>query len=55
MAAKKKTVTHSPQFEKYKKRYDRNGCTKEQLQQLVTLEILTAEEYEEITGDSYPD
>lgn len=54
MATKKNTVTHSPQFEKYKKRHDRNGCTKEQLQQLVTLEILTVAEYEEITGDSYP-
>lgn len=53
--AKKAAVTHSPQFDKYKKRYDRGGCTKSQLQQLVALGILTADEYTEITGDPYPD
>lgn len=53
MATKKK-LSHSPQFEKYKKRYDRGGCTKEQLETLVTLGILTEAEYEEITGEPYP-
>lgn len=38
---------------KYQKRYEKNGCTKEQLQRLVELGALTAEEYQEITGDSY--
>lgn len=38
---------------KYKKRYERNGCTKEQLRRLVELGALTAEEYTEITGESY--
>lgn len=51
----KKTVTHSPAFEKYRKRYNRGGCTKEQLQELVALNILTAAEYEEITGEPLPD
>lgn len=56
MATKKKAaVTHSAQFEKYKKRYDRGGCTKEQLEQLVALGILTAAEYEEITGEPFPE
>ncbi len=53
--AKKATVAHSPAFEKYRKRYNRGGCTKEQLQELVNLHILTPEEYEEITGDPFPD
>ena len=47
------TVKHSPQFDKYRKRYKRGGCTKRQLKQLVALEILTPEEYEEITGEAY--
>lgn len=51
MATKKNS--HSPQFGKYKKRYDRGGCTKEQLKQLVTLGVLIAAEYEEITGEPY--
>ena len=36
---------------KYQKRYEKNGCTKEQLQRLVELGALTAEEYKEITGE----
>ena len=38
---------------KYQKRYEKNGCTKEQLQRLVELGALTAEEYKEITGEDY--
>lgn len=52
MAAKKSAV-HSPQFDKYKKRYERGGCTKEQLRTLVEIGVLTAAEYEEITGEPY--
>ena len=48
-----KTTTHSPLFEKYKKRYERGGCTKEQLARLVELGAITAGEYKEITGDDY--
>lgn len=48
--AKVKTA-HSPMFEKYANRYARGGCTKEQLAQLVSLGVLTADEYEEITGE----
>lgn len=44
---------HSPMFEKYKKRYAKGGCTKAQLRRLVELGALTAEEYEEITGEVY--
>lgn len=38
---------------KYQKRYERNGCTKDQLKRLVELGALTAEEYREITGEAY--
>jgi uncharacterized XkdX family phage protein len=46
-------MNHSKQYEKYKKRYERGGCTKEQLHRLTELGVLTPEEYEEITGDPY--
>lgn len=38
---------------KYQKRYERNGCTKEQLKRLVELGALTKEEYTDITGEVY--
>lgn len=38
---------------KYQKRYEKNGCTKEQIKRLVELEALTAAEYKEITGEKY--
>ena len=38
---------------KYQKRYEKNGCTIEQLKRLVELGALTAGEYEEITGETY--
>lgn len=44
---------HSKLFEKYRDRYNRGGCTKEQLQRLVKLGVLTAAEYKEITGEDY--
>ena len=44
---------HSKMFEKYKARYERGGCTKEQLRKLVSLGVLTEDEYEEITGEKY--
>lgn len=40
-------------FEKWNDRYKKHWCTKEQLQRLVQLGVLTEEEYEEITGDDY--
>lgn len=40
-------------YQKYMKRYKRGGCTKEQLQELIELGVLTAEEYKEITGEAY--
>ena len=39
--------------EKYQKRYEKGGCTVEQLRRLVELEALTAEEYKEITNEEY--
>ena len=48
-----KKVTHSALFEKYAKRYARGGCTKEQLRKLVALGAITADEYKEITGETY--
>ena len=43
---------HSKLFEKYQNRYNRGGCTKEQLKRLVMLNAITADEYEEITGEA---
>lgn len=43
-------MEHSKYYEKYAERYARGGCTKEQLQKLVALGILTQEEYDEIVG-----
>lgn len=42
---------HSKLFEKYRDRYNRGGCTKDQLKRLVSLHAITANEYEEITGE----
>ena len=39
--------------DKYMKRYNKGGCTKEQLKRLTELGALTAEEYKEITGEEY--
>lgn len=39
-------------FEKWKDRYDRHWCTKEQLQRLAQLGVLTLEQYGEIVGDA---
>ena len=44
---------HSKDFEKYKKRYERGGCTIAQLHRLTELGKLTPEEFEEITGEVY--
>lgn len=38
---------------KYQKRYNKGGCTKEQLKRLVELQALTPDEYKEITGEEY--
>lgn len=46
-------MEHSKLFEKYKERYNRGGCTKNQLKRLVKLSAITAAEYEEITGEAY--
>lgn len=40
-------------FEKWEDRYKKHWCTKEQLKRLVQLDVLTAENYEEITGEEY--
>lgn len=49
------TTKHSRYFKKYKDRYRRNGCTKDQLWRLTDLGVLTKDEYKEITGDDYPE
>lgn len=41
------------EFEKWKERYEKHWATKEQLKQVVKLGVLTAEEYELITGEVY--
>ena len=40
-------------FEKWNWRYQKHWCTKSQLKRLVVLSVLTAEEYETITGEPY--
>ena len=40
-------------FEKWNDRYKKHWCTKEQLQRLVQIGVLTEEEYKEITGEDY--
>ena len=40
-------------FEKYRMRYERGFCTREQLARLVELGAITAGEYKEITGEDY--
>lgn len=42
----------SRDFEKWKTRYDMNFATKEQLQRLITLKVITTKEYTEITGET---
>ena len=41
-------------FNLYQRLYDRGDMTKEQLQRAVEVGRITAEEYEEITGEPYP-
>ena len=43
---------NSRDFNKWKKRYDINFATKEQLQRLVPLKVITVEEYAEITSET---
>jgi len=38
---------------KYQRVYKRDGCTKEQLRELVEVELITKEDYEEITGERF--
>ena len=45
--------TKSKMFDKYKERYDRGGCTEDQLRRLVELRAITAKEFSEITGKDY--
>lgn len=45
--------SYSENFEKYRARYERSGCTKEQLRKLVKLGALTPDEYREITGEEF--
>lgn len=40
-------------FDKWNERYKRHWCTKEQLKRLVKLNVLTATDYKNITGDKY--
>lgn len=46
-------MEHTKQFEKWRDRYEQGYCTKEQLRRLVALGVLTAAEYEDITGEEY--
>lgn len=46
-----KKAAHSERYETLKARYERGGCTKEQLMRFVGYRVLTRQEYEEITGE----
>lgn len=48
-----KVTEHSKRFETLKARYERGGCTKEQLAAFVKYGVLTPAEYKEITGKDY--
>lgn len=37
-------------YEKWKDRYDRHWCTKEQLERLVKIRVLSGQDYKEIVG-----
>lgn len=37
-------------FEKWKERYEKKWCTKDNLKKLVELKVLTKEEYKSIVG-----
>ena len=43
----------SAEYIKLKARYERKGCTKEQLRKFVVLGVLKECEYTEITGEKY--
>lgn len=45
----------SKNFEKYKKFYDAGLWTKKMVYNVVTKGALTAEEYEEIIGEAFPE
>lgn len=40
-------------LEKWDDKYKRLWCTTEQLKRLVSLNVLTADEYQKITGEEY--
>lgn len=40
-------------FEKWKQRYERHWCTKDQLKQLVEMNVFTEKQYQEITDEKY--
>jgi len=40
-------------YEKYKRRYDRGGARKDQIERLTQLGVLTPDEYEDIVGEAY--
>lgn len=54
-----KKAEHSPKFEHFKTQYEKNYITKETLAKYVLIGLrkpalgITAEEYEEITGEPY--
>ncbi|MBR1523930.1 MAG: XkdX family protein [Lachnospiraceae bacterium] len=55
----KKTATHSPKYDYLKEQYERNYITKATLKKYVLIGLkkpangITADEYEEITGEPY--
>lgn len=46
-------TTHSARFKTLQERYNRGGCTKEQLRQFTGYNVITEAEYKEITGEDF--
>lgn len=46
-------TTHSARFKVLQERYDRGGCTNEQLRQFVHYNVITKAEYKEITDEDF--
>lgn len=46
-------TAHSERFRTLQERYNRGGCTKEQLRQFVGYNAISKAEYKEITGEDF--
>lgn len=52
MSVVNEEVKNSKMYEKLKARYEKGYCTKQQLARYVDLGVISADEYEEIVGET---